>query len=130
MNEQTWIELEQTMRNSGDELHANKLKQLSSKFKLGQLNIAFCGHFSAGKSSVINALCEYPLLPSSPIPTSANIVAIRNGPKQALVTHVKQSGNEGDTAVSVAFEQLAEYCKDGALIESIAIEYPLDFLGS
>lgn len=129
MNERTWAELEQTIRASGDELHASKLQQLYQKYKSGQLNIAFCGHFSAGKSSVINAICQYPLLPSSPIPTSANIVAIRNGRAQALVTHTKQSEAKENTVVSVAFEQLAEYCKDGKQIESIAIEYPIDFLG-
>jgi small GTP-binding protein len=129
MNEPTWIELEQMIRASGDELHALKLQQLYQKYKSGQLNIAFCGHFSAGKSSVINALCEYPLLPSSPIPTSANIVTIRNGRAQALVTHTKQPGTMESKVVSVAFEQLAAYCKDGKHIESIAIEYPIHFLG-
>src|ERR1700730_115403 len=107
MNEQTWIELEQTMRASGDEFHAQKLQQLYLKYKSGQLNIAFCGHFSAGKSSVINALCEYPLLPSSPIPTSANIVSIRNGQAQAYITHTKLPGATENSMVSIAFEQLA-----------------------
>jgi GTPase Era involved in 16S rRNA processing len=129
MNEQTWIELEQTMRDSGDEYHAQKLQQLFRKYKSGQLNIAFCGHFSAGKSSVINTLCEYPLLPSSPIPTSANIVSIRNGQAQALVTHTKQPGFIENSVVSVAFDELAAYCKDGEQIESVAIEYPIAFLG-
>ncbi|QGQ96809.1 dynamin family protein [Paenibacillus psychroresistens] len=130
MNEQTWIDLEQTMRASGDEFHAQKLQQLKLKYKSGQLNIAFCGHFSAGKSSVINALCEYPLLPSSPIPTSANIVSIRNGPAKAYITHTKLPDSAETSMVSIEFDQLAAYCKDGENIESIAIEYPIEFLGN
>lgn len=42
-----------------------------------EVTIGFTGHFSAGKSSMINALLGETILPSSPIPTSANIVEIR-----------------------------------------------------
>ncbi|MEX2460343.1 MAG: dynamin family protein [Paenibacillaceae bacterium] len=129
MNEPIWAALEQLVRTSGDDFHAHKLQELYQKYESGQLNIAFCGHFSAGKSSVINTLCEYSLLPSSPIPTSANIVTIRNGLAQALVTHTKQPEATEHVVVSIAFEQLAAYCKNGKQIESIAIEYPIDFLG-
>jgi GTPase Era involved in 16S rRNA processing len=128
MNDQTWMELEQMMNSSGDGLHAQKLKQLQQKYISGQLNIAFCGHFSAGKSSVINTLCEYRLLPSSPIPTSANIVSIRNGAPQVQVTHLNQSGAMGNPIAHISLDQLAEYCKDGKQIEAIAIQYPIAIL--
>jgi GTPase Era involved in 16S rRNA processing len=46
--------------------------------------ICFTGHFSAGKSSLINALLGSQVLPASPIPTSANIVTIQQGPPQVV----------------------------------------------
>ncbi|SNZ10108.1 Dynamin family protein [Terribacillus aidingensis] len=46
--------------------------------------ICFTGHFSAGKSSLINALLGSQVLPASPIPTSANIVTIQQGIPQVV----------------------------------------------
>jgi GTPase Era involved in 16S rRNA processing len=129
MNERTFAELERIMLSSGDEIHVRKLRQLNNKFNAKQLNIAFCGHFSAGKSSLINALCGHPLLPSSPIPTSANIVSIRNGKAEVRVTHSPNTTSNANRIEKISLEQLAEYCKDGEYIESIAIDYPIPFLG-
>ncbi len=64
---------------AGDQENGRKFKQLLAKAESGRLHLAFCGHFSAGKSSLINKLCGHTLLPSSPIPTSANIVSIVDG---------------------------------------------------
>ena len=75
------------LQSTGDYDNASKLGQLLDKIEAGRMNIAFCGHFSAGKSTLINQLCGHALLPSSPIPTSANIVSIRNGAPGAHVTH-------------------------------------------
>ncbi|PPA71220.1 dynamin family protein [Jeotgalibacillus proteolyticus] len=58
---------------------AEKIKNLAQKLEDEELVVAFCGHFSAGKSAMINALMGENLLPSSPIPTSANLVAIHAG---------------------------------------------------
>lgn len=38
--------------------------------------VSFIGHFSAGKSSLINYLLEEDVLPSSPIPTTSKTVQI------------------------------------------------------
>ena len=50
-----------------------------------QMDLTFCGHFSAGKSSLVNRLCGTRILPSSPIPTSANVVTVENGEEQVIV---------------------------------------------
>ncbi len=71
--------------------------------------MAFCGHFSAGKSSLINKLCGHALLPSSPIPTSANIVSIRSGEPGAAVTRKTPDG-EG-AQITVPLDELEAYCK-------------------
>ncbi|WP_048825202.1 dynamin family protein [Bacillus sp. B-jedd] len=64
---------------------AEKVKQLGRKYSSGEKVIAFCGHFSAGKSSIINTLAGEDILPSSPIPTSANLVRVKSGEEYAKV---------------------------------------------
>ncbi|GAK02462.1 hypothetical protein JCM19037_697 [Geomicrobium sp. JCM 19037] len=58
-----------------------RLARISSKLA-GEptYSVAICGHFSAGKSTLINQLLGAALLPSSPIPTTANIMTILGGP--------------------------------------------------
>ena len=62
-----------------------KSKLFAGKLEKGTFTIAFAGHFSAGKSSMINALVDEQILPTSPIPTSANIVTVQNTEKIMLL---------------------------------------------
>ncbi|PAF17544.1 hypothetical protein CHH51_12910 [Terribacillus saccharophilus] len=59
--------------------YSKKALDLVDKAENGTAFICFTGHFSAGKSSLINALLGDQVLPASPIPTSANIVTIQHG---------------------------------------------------
>ncbi|MFS0560439.1 dynamin family protein [Terribacillus sp. 179-K 1B1 HS] len=59
--------------------YSKKALDLVEKAEKGTAFICFTGHFSAGKSSIINALLGDQVLPASPIPTSANIVTIQHG---------------------------------------------------
>src|SRR5690625_7904140 len=73
------IALYHLMVKANDFANANKIIDLFNKTDNAELNIGFTGHFSAGKSSIINYLLNKNILPSSPIPTSANIVKIKSG---------------------------------------------------
>lgn len=115
------------MAEAGDRLHAEKMRQLAGKAADRLLNMAFCGHFSAGKSSLINRLCGQSLLPSSPIPTSANVVTIRGGEAGATVKRAKGAEGE-DVYADIPLAQLVEYCKNGEDIESVSIRYPIPLL--
>jgi small GTP-binding protein len=114
------------MRARQDDDHANRVDQLLDKLDSGRMYIGFCGHFSAGKSTLVNRLCGTELLPSSPIPTSANVVAIRNGEANAQVTRLTE--RDGKEQVSVPLEHLYEYCKN-ADVYSVEISYPVPALG-
>ncbi|GIP37403.1 hypothetical protein J31TS4_06830 [Paenibacillus sp. J31TS4] len=116
--------LAEQMLAAGDYNNARKLNQLLHKWEAGRLDVAFCGHFSAGKSSLINRLCGKALLPSSPIPTSANLVTIRSGESEA---RVYRTGS--DEPVSVPLDDLEAYCKNGEEIEAVEIRHPLPLLG-
>jgi GTPase Era involved in 16S rRNA processing len=103
----------------GDETNAKKAKQLLEKTASGQFAIAFCGHFSAGKSSMINALLGEPLLPSSPIPTSANLVKVKSGQEYVRVFYKHEPPVEYEPPYNL--ELIRSQCKDGDAIELIEV---------
>ena len=105
--------------NEDDERKA-KTTLLANKIIDKEYTIAFAGHFSAGKSSTINALTGDDLLPSSPIPTSANIVKVHKADEDYAIIHrvdgsaVKFSGHGFSEGVKA-------YSKDGAEVSLIEI---------
>lgn len=109
-----------------DESSAALAGDLIRKQGSGELTLAFCGHFSAGKSSMINALCGKNVLPSGPVPTSANVVTIRNGSPGAVIH--RPDGGLGET-VSVSPEELALYCKEGGEYSAIEVWDEVPILG-
>lgn len=98
----------------------NKIILFGDKLIKEEYMIGFAGHFSAGKSSMINALTGVDLLPSSPIPTSANIVKVRKTETDYAVIHltdgkaVKYGGHGFSDAVK-------SFSKDGAAVSLIEI---------
>src|SRR5699024_6081468 len=62
--------------NAVDPIQSQKMTELIEKVAQNLLIIGFCGHFSAGKSSMINYLIGEDVLPASPIPTTAKLARI------------------------------------------------------
>lgn len=110
----------------GDSKSARKVAELLHKQTTKELSIAFCGHFSAGKSSFINEILEEAILPASPIPTSANVVQIRKGEELAHVHFFE--GESLEILPPVSFEHVKAYCKNGDQVESVAYQYPFEKL--
>ncbi|MFE8702165.1 dynamin family protein [Cytobacillus sp. FJAT-54145] len=100
---------------------AEKAKQLAIKLHDEEFSIGFCGHFSAGKSSMINKIIGENLLPSSPIPTSANLVKVKSGEEYAKVFFKER--NPILYPAPYNYEKVKSYCKDGDLIQSIEISH-------
>jgi small GTP-binding protein len=119
------LQLKSQMTLGAYQKHQSQLDDIINKCSEGLFSITFCGHFSAGKSSLINQLCGHTLLPSSPIPTSANVVTIRNDAAQAKV---KKWGDLQPQ--SIALELLQDACKQGEEIESVEINYPIAWMGA
>lgn len=122
----TWEELAARMKENGDTTTPGKMLQLADKTKRAELNIAFCGHFSAGKSTMINTLLGVNLLPSNPIPTSANVVKIRGGEKAARVYTLNSGVITFDPDTEM--EKLKQFAVDGDTVESVEVSYPGTFL--
>lgn len=121
-------ELYRAFTTAGDEKNCRKLGQLMEKLESAEFTIALCGHFSAGKSSLINSIVGSEILPSSPIPTSANLVKIKPGPPAARV-YLKHS-RPVEFDFSANLEELKSYCADGDTVDSIEITHPFKFLDS
>ncbi|WOV89063.1 dynamin family protein [Sporosarcina oncorhynchi] len=108
---------------SHDEERFKKAASLAEKLIDEEFVIGFAGHFSAGKSSMINALTGEDLLPSSPIPTSANIVKVKKTEQEYVIIHktdgatVKLDGHGFPDAIKA-------FSKDGAEIALIEIGHP------
>jgi small GTP-binding protein len=104
-----------------DQENAGKVKQLAGKLVNEEFAIAFCGHFSAGKSTIINRLVGENLLPSSPIPTSANLVKVKAGEE-----YVKVFFKNEKTRLYLPpydYKMVKNYCKDGDQIQAIEISH-------
>ncbi|MGE5672300.1 MAG: dynamin family protein [Mycobacterium leprae] len=100
---------------------AQRLAGLHDKLQQQRCIIAFCGHFSAGKSTLINQLAGSPVLPASPVPTSANQVLIHHGQRAALIRRLDGAEVRLDPFDPDA---LARLCADGD-VASVTIQHPL-----
>lgn len=104
---------------NGDQERAEQLLQLYEKYDQEKWVLAFCGHFSAGKSTMINAWWGSNVLPTSPIPTSGNVVTIQKGND-----HLRLWYKDGTGAVineSYSKEKYESYAWDSEEIERMDI---------
>ncbi|WP_182300730.1 dynamin family protein [Cohnella cholangitidis] len=113
---------------NNDPVQAEKFNELSEKLKNGRMTVAFCGHFSAGKSTLVNTLCGASLLPASPIPTSANVVTVVNGEPRAE-TVFRDANGTVHPSKTIPVEQLHDFAVDGEGVTSIRVSYPVPLLG-
>lgn len=115
------INMIEQMEVAGDNKTAAKCRQAFEKLDSQTVHIGFCGLFSAGKSTMINALLEKAILPSSPIPTSANVVDIHEGQLGAKITFADGQHTVLDVD---QLENWKEYCKDGVDVLKVDISLP------
>ncbi|MGP4107110.1 dynamin family protein [Virgibacillus sp. L01] len=111
--------LYQAMIENDDLKHANKILDVYEKLIRQELMISFAGHFSAGKSSMINSLLGKSILPKSPIPTSANVVKIKSGKGFARVYFHDSAPVEYEEPYDI--DMIKDYAKDKASIKEIEI---------
>ena len=118
------LALYQTMIEHSDHIQANKLVDLYKKQMDEELIISFSGHFSAGKSSMINALLGKDILPNSPIPTSANIVKLTSGEGYVRVYFKHDSPVQYNEPYDI--EAVKNFCMDKDTINRIDISTSTD----
>lgn len=123
---QELTKLEQTFQEQKDAVTTEKVDQLHKKWNEGEFVLAFCGHFSAGKSTMINTLIGKEILPSSPIPTSANVVKVKTGEAKAIAYFKGREPAVFDYVQDL--NQVQRLCRDGEEVVSVDIFYPNEFL--
>jgi GTPase Era involved in 16S rRNA processing len=123
--------LQESLIGWGDDKSSRLVGDLLGKEAAGEMTIAFCGHFSAGKSSLINSLCGKKVLPSSPVPTSANVVSIRNGQPRALIypAHAAETSAQETRPQEVSLDELYDYCTNGGSYSSVEVWDHVPLLG-
>ncbi|SDI28003.1 dynamin family protein [Natribacillus halophilus] len=84
------------------------------------------GHFSAGKSTLLNELLGAELLPASPIPTTANIMTVVSGAPG--LTAFTNDGEERSFSGHIPWDELQSFALDGKGIHEIKLSLPLPFL--
>ena len=109
----------ETMKANGDINNAEKIIDLYEKKQNDEFNISFAGHFSAGKSSLINYLLGKDVLPKSPIPTSANIVKITSGKGIARIFFTEATPIEYEEPYDI--DMIKDYAMDKDAIKRIEI---------
>ncbi|WP_246942017.1 dynamin family protein [Bacillus pinisoli] len=116
------------MEKSGNTELSKKMKQLVKKASENEYSIGFCGHFSAGKSSMINEIVGHEVVPASPIPTSANLVKIRSGEEVARVYLF--TGEVVEFPAPYDIDEIKQFCMDGEAVEWVEIGTNSSFIPS
>lgn len=107
-------------KKNNDTARMEKLKLFARKLSQKEYTIAFAGHFSAGKSSMINALSGEDILAASPIPTSANIVKVHKSEEDYAIIYMHHEKPIKFEA-GYDFKTVKELSKNGELVSQIEI---------
>ena len=99
-----------------------QIKGIMDRVMEEKLYIAFCGHYSAGKSSMMNQLFGKDILPSSPIPTSANTVKIKHGNEEKAIITYKNGKLLEQSPLDM--DEVKQLCKDGSKVQQVDILTP------
>ncbi|GGE39358.1 GTPase [Pullulanibacillus camelliae] len=124
-NEDTLLSLYELFNKHGDALRARQTFNLLKKHEARRFDVCFCGHFSAGKSSLLNTLMQEDLLPTSPIPTSANLVSISHGTPEIQI--VFWDGRLVSFTPPYDLKVIKQHAKNGAEVSEIRVKTLADF---
>lgn len=86
----TLYKLKKEILKSDNDVLVSQIDHAIMKTYRDQLVFSFIGHYSAGKSSLINHLLGQDILPSSPVPTTSNTVSVEIGAEREIQAFVDQ----------------------------------------
>ncbi len=82
--------LKKEILKSDNDVLVSQIDHAIMKTYKDQLVFSFIGHYSAGKSSLINHLLDQDILPSSPVPTTSNTVSVQIGESEEIKAFIDQ----------------------------------------
>ncbi len=107
------------VRSDNDDL-ISQIDHALDKTYRDQLSFSFIGHFSAGKSSLINYLLGNEILPASPVPTTSKTVSV----EISAVEEIKAYINQYQYVKLADYEELRTINAQDVDIQSIVLRMP------
>ena len=122
INEQldTLYKLKKELEKSNNSPLINTINQVIKKVYLNQYTATFVGHFSAGKSTLINLLLEQDILPSSPIPTTSNTAIVSVAKEDEIIANLTQQ----QYTKLKSYNDVKQMNRQNVDVESIEINFP------
>lgn len=122
INEQldTLYKLKKELEKSNNSPLINTINQVIKKVYLNQYTATFVGHFSAGKSTLINLLLEQDILPSSPIPTTSNTAIVSVAKEDEIIANLTQQ----QYIKLKSYNDVKQMNRQNVDVESIEINFP------
>ncbi|MCS4485435.1 dynamin family protein [Staphylococcus americanisciuri] len=98
------------------------INQIIKKVYLAHYTMTFVGHFSAGKSTIINNLIGQNILPSSPVPTTSNTALVTVSDTPGITANI-----EGQQYTELSsYDDVKQMNKENYNVESIDIRFQSD----
>lgn len=122
INEQldTLYKLKKELEKSNNSPLINTINQVIKKVYLNQYTATFVGHFSAGKSTLINLLLEQDILPSSPVPTTSNTAIVSVAKEDEIIANLTQQ----QYTKLKTYNDVKQMNRQNVDVESIEINFP------
>ncbi|MGO3725375.1 dynamin family protein, partial [Staphylococcus carnosus] len=111
--------LKKEVEKSNHEDLVHIINQVIKKVYLNQFTLTFVGHFSAGKSTLINLLLEQEILPSSPVPTTSNTAIVSVSDESEIIANL-----EGQKYTKLSdYEEVKQLNRQNGDVESVEIKF-------
>ena len=98
------------------------INQVIKKIFLEQYTATFVGHFSAGKSTLINMLLEESILPSSPVPTTSNTAIVSVSDEPGIIANL----NNQKYTLLTNYDEVKQMNRENIDVESVEIKFSSD----
>ena len=99
-----------------------QINEMIKKVYNKQYTVSFVGHFSAGKSTLINNVIGQNILPSSPVPTTSNTAQLIASNQNSISVNL----NDNQYTVVQEQEDVKKLNTEDREVESIEIEFTSD----
>lgn len=96
------------------------INQVIKKVFLEQYTATFVGHFSAGKSTLINLLLEESILPSSPVPTTSNTAIVSVAEQPGIIANLSHQ----QYTILNNYDEVKQMNRENFDVESVEIKFP------
>ncbi|EHJ06769.1 dynamin family protein [Staphylococcus simiae] len=111
--------LKKEVEKSNNTALVDTINQVIKKVYLQQYTLSFVGHFSAGKSTLINLLLEQQILPSSPVPTTSNTAIVSVADNNEIIANLP---NQQYTTLN-SYDEVKAMNRQNVDVESVEINF-------